>query len=38
MIPVETGIKQWQWPAPSLPNGLIATDKNSGGINHEDAA
>jgi len=38
MLPVETGIKQWQWPTPPLPNGLIATDKNSVGPNHEDAA
>jgi hypothetical protein len=38
MIPVETGIKQWQWPAPPLANGLIATDKAQSNSNHEDAA
>ena len=38
MLPLEVGIKQWQWPSPPLPNGLIASDKTHHGLNHEDAA
>jgi electron transport complex protein RnfB len=38
MVPVKTGIKQWQWPSPPVPNGLIATDKTYIGSNHGGAA
>jgi electron transport complex protein RnfB len=38
MIPVKTGINQWQWPIPPLPNGLIASDRIHIGPNHGDAA
>ena len=27
MLPVKEGIGQWQWPAPKIPDGLIATDR-----------
>ena len=38
MLPVESGINQWQWPAPPIPNGLIATDRTHGSSSHEGAA
>jgi hypothetical protein len=38
MLPVESGINQWQWPTPPIANGLIATDRTHSSSSHEDAA
>jgi electron transport complex protein RnfB len=38
MLPVESGVNQWQWPTPPIANGLIATDRTHSNSSHEGAA
>ncbi|MDY6890767.1 MAG: electron transport complex subunit RsxB [Pseudomonadota bacterium] len=35
MIPIETSINTWKWPAPAEPLGLIATDRGRGAAQQE---
>jgi electron transport complex protein RnfB len=37
MIPVETTIANWKWPAPAESRNLIATDRGRGEQQHQEA-